>query len=120
MVRLLFASALLVGCSLNVDYTGTNFQCDPDGSCPPNYECVDMVCVPADPVPPACSGDVSAGGLHSCAVREGGSVWCWGANDFGQLGDDSANDSDLPVQVKGVSAATHVSAGAEYTCALDN
>src|SRR5690606_33775188 len=89
---------LLTACSLNVDYTGTNYQCNPDGTCPSGYECLDMVCVPTDPVPPACAEEVSAGGSHSCAIRNDGTGWCWGRNDFRQLGDGTANDSDAPVE----------------------
>ncbi len=29
---------------------------------------------------------ISAGYLHTCAIRNDGSVVCWGNNDFGQLG----------------------------------
>ena len=111
---------LLTACSLNVDYTGTNYQCNPDGTCPSGYECLDMVCVPTDPVPPACAKDVSAGGSHSCAIRNDGTVWCWGRNDFGQLGDGTATDSDVPVEVVGVSGAVKVAAGDLHTCALDD
>ncbi len=110
---------LLTACSLNVDYTGTNFQCNPDGTCPPDYECIDMVCVPTDPVPPACSTDMSTGGFHSCAVRTDGTVWCWGRNDFGQLGDGTAIDAGEPVQVAGLMMITKVAAGDLFTCALD-
>ena len=106
-------------CSLNVDYTGTYYQCNPDGSCPTGYECVDNVCLPSDPVPPACSKDVSAGGNHACAIRDDNTVWCWGRNDFGQLGDGTAIDSDVPVQVIGITDAKQVQAGELYTCALD-
>ncbi|HEY5948164.1 MAG TPA: hypothetical protein VIV40_21860, partial [Kofleriaceae bacterium] len=110
---------VLAACSLNVDYTGTYYQCNPDGSCPPGYDCVDMVCLPSDPVPPACSKAIAAGGGHSCAVRNDGTVWCWGRNDFGQLGDGSAADSDLPVQVVTLTKVAAVEAGDLHTCALD-
>ena len=111
---------LLSACSLKVDYTGTYYQCNPNGTCPPGYECLDMVCVPSDPVPPACSKDVSTGGGHSCAVRDDGTVWCWGRNDFGQLGDGTATDSNVPVQAIGIANATKVEAGELFTCALDD
>ncbi len=109
----------LAACSLNVDYTGTYYQCNPDGTCPPGYECQDKVCIPSDPAPPACSKDVSAGGGHACSVRDDGSVWCWGRNDNGQLGDGTGVDSDLPVRVQIVANATHVGAGDLFSCALD-
>jgi alpha-tubulin suppressor-like RCC1 family protein len=78
-----------------------------------------MVCVPTDPLPPACSDDVTAGGFHSCAVRKDGSVWCWGRNDYGQLGDGTAVDSDEPVQIMGLQNVVAVAAGSLHTCALD-
>src|SRR5690606_24544210 len=39
------------------------------------------------------------GGSHTCALREGGKVSCWGRNDYGQLGDGSNDDSLEPVEV---------------------
>lgn len=114
-------SLLALGaCKLEVDYTGTYYQCNPDGACPDGYECQDMVCIPTDPEPPACSTDVAAGGGHACAIRDGGAVWCWGRNDKGQLGDGTATDSDVPVQVVGVSNAIRVGAGESFSCALDS
>lgn len=43
---------------------------------------------------------VTAGNGHSVALREDGTVWTWGANEFGQLGDGSLDTSPVAVQVK--------------------
>lgn len=111
---------LLAACSLNVDYTGTYYQCNPDGSCPDGFQCRAQVCVPSEPAPPACSTHVAAGGGHSCAIREDGTAWCWGQNDFGQLGDTTATDSFVPVKVIDfVMPGVAIGAGDVYTCALD-
>lgn len=57
-----------------------------------------------EPTPNSVTGladawDVSAGGAHSCAVRETGEALCWGFNIFGQLGDGTTNGSHLPFAV---------------------
>ena len=44
---------------------------------------------------------VSAGGQHTVAVRENGTVWAWGRNIFGGLGDASTIDKSSPVSVVG-------------------
>ena len=63
--------------------------------------------------------DVTAGyGEHSCAVLDDGTVWCWGENTWGQLGDGSFDPSPTPVQVPGVVGALTVCAGVVHTCAL--
>ncbi|MCA9573225.1 MAG: hypothetical protein KC656_35560, partial [Myxococcales bacterium] len=62
---------------------------------------------------------ISAGDHHACAVTTSGALLCWGANDFGQLGDGTTTNSPVPVEVVGLSSGvTSVSAGAEHTCAI--
>src|SRR5882757_2939733 len=58
---------------------------------------------------------VSAGGSHSLALLENGTVMAWGANSAGQLGDGTENDSSVPVAVSGVSG---VAAGGNHSLAL--
>ena len=63
---------------------------------------------------------VAAGYQHTCAVVNGG-VQCWGANIYGELGNNSTTESDVPVQVLGLtSGATAVAAGYTHTCAVVN
>jgi alpha-tubulin suppressor-like RCC1 family protein len=61
---------------------------------------------------------MSAGNYHACAVKSDGTVWCWGYNDSGQLGDNSTTESKVAVEVSNIDSATQVSAGGYHTCAL--
>jgi len=59
---------------------------------------------------------ITAGGKHACVVLDNGDVQCWGANDYGQLGDGTHNDARIPALVH-MPPAVEVHAGATYTCA---
>ena len=64
---------------------------------------------------------VSTGYFHTCARKTDGTLWCWGKNDSGQLGDGTAITRDSPVLVAGLgSSVAAVSAGNDHTCALEN
>ncbi|MFT4036309.1 MAG: hypothetical protein QM679_12115, partial [Patulibacter sp.] len=67
---------------------------------------------------PAQGETLSAGASHTCAVKDDGSVWCWGGGDYGQLGNGSTSDSSSPVAVSGLSDAVSVSAGDYHSCAV--
>jgi alpha-tubulin suppressor-like RCC1 family protein len=63
--------------------------------------------------------DIAAGANYSCAIVTGGKVMCWGDNEYGQLGDGTANSSDTPVSVSGLgSGVIELVAGYAHTCAL--
>jgi len=61
---------------------------------------------------------ISTGDRHTCAVGPDATVWCWGANDYGQLGDGSTAASMEPVQVTGLPGVRQISVGALHTCAV--
>ena len=61
---------------------------------------------------------LTAGRLHTCALKADGSVVCWGANGLGQLGDGSTVDKTSPSGVSGITSVVALSAAYDHTCAL--
>lgn len=64
---------------------------------------------------------ISAGEKHTCVVLGAGEVFCWGKNDYGQLGNGTKTDSFKPVKVIGLqSPAKLVATGDKHTCIVDS
>jgi hypothetical protein len=57
-----------------------------------------------------------SGGAHSLALKTDGSVWAWGSNAYGQLGDGSRSDKLSPVRV--MDAAVEIAAGGNASAAI--
>ncbi|MEQ9161755.1 MAG: hypothetical protein RLN74_03545, partial [Ilumatobacter fluminis] len=59
---------------------------------------------------------------HVCALTGSGTVWCWGAGDFGQLGTGASGGgsaSSAPLQVPGLPEIAQIEVMSVSTCALD-
>ncbi len=61
---------------------------------------------------------VSAGGAHTCGVASSGTVYCWGRNNGGQLGDGTTRDRSFPAPVAGGVTFSVVSAASDHTCGV--
>lgn len=63
---------------------------------------------------------VVAGQFHACALMSDSSVFCWGGNTYGELGDGTTLERSMAAPVNGLSDATQIEAGGIHTCALRN
>lgn len=64
---------------------------------------------------------LAAGNDHTCALREDGSVWCWGWNRFGQIGVSVIGEkafSLTAVPIRELRDVISVQAGGNHSCAL--
>jgi YD repeat-containing protein len=61
---------------------------------------------------------VAAGAYHTLILKENGTVWAWGNNEDGRLGDGTTTSRSAPVQVSGLTGATAIAVGAYHSLAL--
>ena len=66
---------------------------------------------------------VFAGGSHTVAIKNNGTLWAWGSNSYGQLGDGTTTNRSYPVQIKPdttwkTASAAHSSYGRGHTEAI--
>jgi alpha-tubulin suppressor-like RCC1 family protein len=71
---------------------------------------------------------IAAGYHHTCAIETGGETYCWGSNEYGQLGSSAAMQtcaggnfacSGAPVRVDGARQLVSLGASIRHTCGLD-
>jgi alpha-tubulin suppressor-like RCC1 family protein len=61
-----------------------------------------------------------AGGQFTCARGRDASAWCWGQNNYGQLGDGSTTNRTVPVPVKQLSRVSSLHGGGAHACAVND
>lgn len=61
--------------------------------------------------------EISAGRNHMCAVANSGNLYCWGRNDFGQVGNGNQINQPRAIQLL-ASGVNKVSAGGYHTCLM--
>jgi len=68
---------------------------------------------------------IAGGANHSLALKNDGTVWAWGLNQDGELGDGTNTDSSTPVEVKDpndpsgyLSEVETIAAGSSHSLAL--
>lgn len=62
---------------------------------------------------------LSAGAYHTCALRDDGTVWCWGMNSAGNLGVDPVlEQSSQPVQVTDLVEVRQLDCGGYHSCVV--
>jgi len=61
---------------------------------------------------------LAAGDYHSLALKSDGTVWAWGLNTNGQVGNGTLIEASQPVQVSGLSGITAIATGKSHSLAL--
>ncbi|HOZ76217.1 MAG TPA: hypothetical protein PLS51_11400 [Flavobacterium sp.] len=69
-------------------------------------------------LPPMTWKTVSAGEEHTAAIRSDGSLWTWGSNEWGQLGNGNYLDSGLPQRIGTDTNWKAISCGRNHVIAL--
>ena len=98
------------GCE--TDIHSSPLSCSACGlACPDGLACAHGVCRP-----PSDIVELGVGAYHTCVRRAGGSVSCWGENDYGELGDGTTTTRARPRPVAGVHDAAELTAGGRAAC----
>ncbi len=63
--------------------------------------------------------EVAVTAAHACGIRDDGTLWCWGRNCAGQLGDGTFESSSEPRQVGTQTDWVRVATGGGHSCAID-
>jgi alpha-tubulin suppressor-like RCC1 family protein len=122
-------------CTCNPGFYGNGTQCadtdecaDATSSCSPVADCTNtaggFTCacqtgfVGNGEVCDMAFAQLAIGSLHTCGIRSDGTLWCWGYNGYGQLGEGTVTTRDAPTQVGKLTTWAKVATGDNYTCGV--
>jgi alpha-tubulin suppressor-like RCC1 family protein len=89
-------------------------------SCPESSPAPAVPCITSPVSVPGLSGvvEIRAGEQHTCVRKSDQTVWCWGSNLSGQLGDGTNTTRSTPVAVVDLGAdVVEIASGREFVCA---
>ena len=61
---------------------------------------------------------MSGGGDHTAAIKTDGTLWAWGRNNNGQLGNGTRINYSSPIQIGLLTNWKQVSGGSDFTAAI--
>ena len=79
----------------------------------------DHVCLPTQVAGLSGITAIAAGGSHALALKNDGTVWSWGDNSVGNLGNGTLIASNVPLQVAGLAGIRNIAAS-DHSVALDS
>ena len=77
-----------------------------------------LVLRPADAAAGKNAARIAGGYQHSLGLKADGTVWAWGYNNYGQLGDGSTTNRLTPVPVSGLTGCVAIAAGYYHSLGL--
>jgi len=63
--------------------------------------------------------ELALGSEHACARSDHGAIFCWGANEHGQIGNTVTAKQPTPTRVPEIGPAVQIAAGGRHSCAID-
>jgi len=82
------------------------------------YRCTPVQVMTSEGVGLSGVTSISSGNHHALALKSDGTVWAWGRNAMGQLGDGMTTNGHSPVQVSGLSGIVAITVNGAHSLAL--
>lgn len=113
------ASAYTHSCARKTDGTVWCWGDNNDGQCGDGTEGSPVHSTPGQAIATNVA-EIAVNSSYTCARKTDGTLWCWGANQYGELGNGTTTGSPTPVQVTALGTnVAQITLGAHFGCALE-